>query len=133
MSCSNRHANHNQNATRNNTMGGNPNNNHRTIWPRSSGWPEIVPRRLRKGNPNNQGQQQWTGYGGNAMPQQFGGNAMPMNQQQFGMPSGQTTMQQPGMQQQQYNQQQFGGSMQQQQGPPPGFAPMWNNGQQRFF
>ena len=122
MTCMNRHPNHNQNATKQNTMGGNPANAERTVWPQKAGFPEIVPKRLRQ--QNNQQQQQWN----TNQPKQFGGNSMhtPM-QTHFCMPTGQPTqqmpMQQPFMANHQMGQQQFGGSMMQ------GY-PM---GGQRFF
>ena len=124
--CNNRHANHNPNATKNNTMGGNPINAERTVWPQAAGYPEIVPKRFRQGNNQQQQQQQW-----NPNQQAFGGNSMQMPMhQQFGMPAGQPTQQmgqqQPFMPNQQMAQQQFGGSMM--QGYPTGFM-----GGPRFF
>ena len=126
MTCMNRHVNHNQNTTKQNTMGGNPVNAEPAVWPQKAGFPEIVPKRLRQ--QNNQQQQQWNPN----QQKQFGGNSMqtPMHTQ-FGMPAGQPTqqqmpMQQPFMANQQMGQQQFGGSMM--QGYPMGYM-----GGQCFF
>ena len=131
MTCFNRHCNHQAAATKDNTMGGNPNGAEKTVWPRVAGFPEYVPKRNR-GNqqqkwqqPAQQQQQQW---GGNAMQQQ----PQQHQQQQYCMPAGQPSQQyqQPPMMPQQ-QQQQYGGFAQQYMGPPPGFQQNVPGG--RFF